>query len=51
VLQSRATDESGYVQPTRSELLARRGANGVYHFNGIMSWSVAPGGELKHAYA
>src|SRR5262249_48373655 len=51
VLQSRATDETGYVQPTRSELLARRGPNGVYHHNGIMSWSVAPGGELKHAYA
>ena len=51
VLQSRATDDSGYVQPTRDALLARRGANGVYHFNGIMSWSVAPSGELKHAYA
>ena len=51
VLQSRATDESGYVQPTRAELLARRSPNGAYHFNGIMSWSVAPSGELKHAYA
>jgi sulfane dehydrogenase subunit SoxC len=51
VLQSRATDETGYVQPTRSEFLARRGPSGTYHFNGIMSWSVAPGGELKHAYA
>ena len=51
VLQSRATDETGYVQPARSDLLARRGPNGLYHFNGIMSWSVAPGGELKHAYA
>jgi sulfane dehydrogenase subunit SoxC len=51
VLQSRATDESGYVQPTRSELLARRSPSGTFHFNGIMSWSVAPGGELKHAYA
>ena len=51
MLQSRATDETGYVQPTRSELLARRGPNGIFHFNGIMSWSVAPGGEVKHAYA
>ncbi len=51
MLQSRATDETGYVQPTRSELLARRSPNGTYHFNGIMSWSVAPSGELKHAYA
>jgi sulfane dehydrogenase subunit SoxC len=51
VLQSRATDESGYVQPTRAEFMARRGPNGVYHFNGIMSWSVAQSGEIKHAYA
>jgi len=51
VLQSRTTDETGYVQPTRSELLARRGPSGLFHFNGIMSWSVAPSGELKHAYA
>jgi sulfane dehydrogenase subunit SoxC len=51
VLQSRATDDTGYVQPTRAELFARRGPNGVYHHNGIMSWSVAPTGELKHVYA
>jgi sulfane dehydrogenase subunit SoxC len=51
VLQSRATDDSGYVQPTRAALIDRRGPSGVYHFNGIMSWNVAPSGELKHAYA
>jgi sulfane dehydrogenase subunit SoxC len=51
MLQSRATDDTGYVQPTRADLLARRGPTGIYHFNGIMSWSVAPTGELKHAYA
>ncbi len=51
VLQSRASDETGYVQPTRSELMARRGPNGLYHFNGIMSWSVTPSGEFNHAYA
>src|SRR5712675_2550986 len=36
VLQSRATDASGYVQPTRAALIDRRGPSGVYHFNGIM---------------
>jgi sulfane dehydrogenase subunit SoxC len=51
VLQSRATDETGYVQPTRSELIARRGGKTIYHFNGITSWSVAAGGEVKHVYA
>lgn len=51
VLQSRATDEAGYVQPTRSQLIARRGGKTIYHFNGITSWSVAAGGEIKHVYA
>src|SRR5262249_44617673 len=30
VLQSRATDETGYVQPTRAELIAKRGTKAVY---------------------
>ena len=51
VLQSRATDETGYVQPTRSQLIARRSGKTIYHFNGITSWSVAAGGEVKHVYA
>ena len=35
VLQSRATDESGYVQPSRARLIADRGLRTIYHFNGI----------------
>src|SRR5271155_5925760 len=31
-LQSRATDESGYVQPSRAKLIADRGARANYHF-------------------
>ena len=50
-LQSRATDDSGYVQPSRSKLIADRGARTIYHFNGIASWGVAQGGEVKHVYA
>jgi sulfane dehydrogenase subunit SoxC len=49
--QSRATDESGYLQPTRAELIARRGAKGFYHFNGVTSWGVTEIGEVKHVYA
>src|SRR6201984_123198 len=41
VLQSRATDETGYVQPTRARLIAERGARTTYHFNGIARWEVA----------
>jgi len=51
VLQSRASDDSGYVQPTRSELIARLGDKTIYHFNGITSWGVAASGEIKHVYA
>jgi sulfane dehydrogenase subunit SoxC len=51
VLQSRARDDSGYVQPTRSELIAKRGNKTIYHFNGITSWGVAESGEVKHVYA
>jgi sulfane dehydrogenase subunit SoxC len=51
VLQSRAIDASGYAQPTRAELIARRSPKGTYHFNGIMSWNVAQSGEIKHVYA
>ena len=51
ILQSRATDESGYVQPTRAELIAKRGAKAFYHFNGVTSWGVAEIGEVKHVYA
>jgi sulfane dehydrogenase subunit SoxC len=50
-LQSRATDDSGYAQPSRSRLIADRGARTIYHFNGIASWGVAQGGEVKHVYA
>ena len=51
VLQSRATDETGNVQPTRAELLAKRDAKALYHFNGIASWGVAQSGEVTHVYA
>jgi sulfane dehydrogenase subunit SoxC len=51
VLQSRATDDSGAVQPTRAKLIADRGAKTIYHFNAIASWAVGESGEVKHAYA
>jgi sulfane dehydrogenase subunit SoxC len=51
VLQSRATDETGYVQPTRAELVAKRGSKALYHFNGVTSWGITESGEVKHVYA
>jgi sulfane dehydrogenase subunit SoxC len=51
VLQSRCTDETGYVQPNRAQLIALRGDRGNYHCNMIQSWSVAGSGEVKNVYA
>jgi sulfane dehydrogenase subunit SoxC len=51
VLQSRATDDSGYVQPTLAELIAVRGLNSHYHNNAIQSWQVRPYGEVRNVHA
>jgi sulfane dehydrogenase subunit SoxC len=51
VLQSRARDDSGYVQPTREEMIARRGSRTIYHSNAITTWGVSDKGEVKHVYA
>jgi sulfane dehydrogenase subunit SoxC len=48
-LQSRATDETSQVQPTRSRLIAERGVNFNYHYNAIHSWQVDAKGEVKLA--
>jgi sulfane dehydrogenase subunit SoxC len=48
-IASRATDETGYVQPTREELIAARGTNSGYHFNGIKLWKIAADGSVSNA--
>ncbi len=50
-LMSRATDQTGYVQPTRAKLMVERGARAQYHFNGIACWAVSDKGEVSHVYA
>jgi sulfane dehydrogenase subunit SoxC len=49
VLQSRATDDFGNVQPTHEALIAQRGTNFYYHYNAIHSWSLEPSGALSYA--
>jgi sulfane dehydrogenase subunit SoxC len=49
LLQSRAIDETGYVQPTREQLIAVRGTNSEDHFNAIHTWRVAENGEITNA--
>jgi len=48
-LQSRATDETGYVQPTREVLVGVRGLNSGYHDNAIQTWSVQADGSVLNA--
>ena len=49
IVMSRATDETGYSQPTRTELLAVRGPGTQYHFNNIRAWKVAVDGTVTLA--
>ncbi len=60
VLQSRAWDEAGNVQPTRAQFVAARGETKTpppvlgfpnQHFNSITSWAIDGKGEVKHVYA
>jgi sulfane dehydrogenase subunit SoxC len=46
ILMSRATDDTGYVQPTRTELIRARGAGTLYHWNPIYGWRVMPNGRV-----
>ena len=50
-IASRAIDESGYVQPTREALIAVRGTNSIYHFNGIKYWNVQADGAVTNVDA
>jgi len=50
-LQSRCTDETGYVQPPRGALTAVRGFNSNYHNNGIQTWRVAADGSVTNGNA
>src|SRR6266568_2406342 len=60
VLQSRAWDEAGNVQPTRAQFVAARGETQKVpnvlgfpnqHYNSVTSWAIDGNGEVKHVYA
>ena len=48
LLQSRAHDSTGYVQPTKDQLRAVRGLNSIYHNNGIQTWFVNSDGVAEN---
>jgi sulfane dehydrogenase subunit SoxC len=61
ILQSRAWDEAGNVQPLRAEFVAARGQTDKpvttplafpnQHYNSITSWGIDSTGGIKHVYA
>ena len=50
ILQSRATDETGYQQPSRDTLISERGDNSFFHYNAIVSWEINEDGQISHIY-
>jgi sulfane dehydrogenase subunit SoxC len=54
VIQSRATDETGYSQPTHQQLVDERGplesGSLFYHMNAVQSWGIAADGSVKNVH-
>ena len=48
LLQSRAMDSTGYVQPTKEQLRHFRGENSIYHNNGIQTWAIDSDGRAEN---
>jgi sulfane dehydrogenase subunit SoxC len=48
LLQSRAVDETGYVQPTLSQLREARGTSSIYHKNSIHTWQIQTDGTVNN---
>jgi sulfane dehydrogenase subunit SoxC len=49
VIMSRAVDETGYVQPSRADLIASRGVGSVgYHTNPVTGWLVRSDGTVVY---
>jgi len=51
IIQSRAIDETGYVQPQINQLREVRGTRSIYHNNAIQSWLVSETGEVQNVQA
>ena len=48
LIQSRAADETGYVQPNYRQLRAVRGKRSIYHNNAVQTWLVQESGEVAN---
>ena len=50
-LRSRATDDSGHVQPDRTAWKERYHPSNINHYNAIQCWDVSAGGDVVNAYS
>ena len=50
VILSRATDEQGNVQPTRSQWRSQYASYSFNHFNAIQAWAVNKSGKVENYY-
>ena len=48
LLQARAMDDTGYIQPTKTQLREVRGLNSIYHNNAIQTWWLRETGEAEN---
>ena len=48
LVMSRATDETGQIQPTYAQNRAVRGKRSIYHNNSVQTWLVQESGEVKN---
>ena len=48
MIQSRAIDETGYVQPTYTQLREARGSSSIYHKNAIHTWRLHDSGKVTN---
>ncbi len=48
LIQSRSTDETGYVQPTYAQLREARGSSSIYHKNAIHTWRLHADGTVTN---
>lgn len=51
ILQSRAYDDQGNVQPTRTAWSKQYAAGQLYHCNAIQSWQINADGSINNVYA
>jgi sulfane dehydrogenase subunit SoxC len=51
VLLSRATDEHGRIQPTRSQWKRKYATHSFNHYNAIQAWKIDKTGKVENIYA